>query len=762
MRRMIVRVDEQAHVWTVAVQTRGAGGDYIAVVEPYTLRAVDIGNDRRVPATPESRLPAVPVIDPMNEAKLHRMLCEGDIDEICGLLERIRTRTAEPNDVARYGRWLFECLLAPAWSAILDHPDVNRERAVEIALRWPADSADLHRLIWEAMRDSIGPLGGHPMYAVGITRLVPAEAPAIEKITWVPRVLFATSVGLSDPTIRPGAMFMGILHGLDARGRCRARAVHGVTVDKLTRVCESFAPDVVHLVAHGVLDDGRGKLMLAGEDGMEEAADATALVSALSAGVHRPLAVVLSACNSASPGEVVGDQDDPTDASPLAAQLVAAGIPIVSAVAGEISESACRQYTRRLSDAVHEGDPVVVAAARGRRVALVTTEAANQDIDWALPALFLAEELDPELPLVDSTQTDKTIALANDLDLRKEPVFVGRADILAAADRMVEPRAETGVIAVLADGATTRLGGTRLLREIGWRLLRDGHLPLFLGPYQKSKEPATGRDLIGEICCRAVQLTTAMDLPVFPPDAVVFELTSDKKQALLSKIEDAGPRSAQARGAVLAAIDEFKKRTTDLNSDALRGYLSEDLGTLAERARDWGAPFGQHSRAVLLCDDVDAWGPPGIAGQTGLECLLAMLRPTGLGSPNRPAPVVLTGSKSANGGGTIAEWERNTRPGFKFFTLGELAHDEALLGYQWVLLHPWTSRNDEIFARVYTATRAKAADWEAALGTVPKSPTNVEERLFSTAHALCAAHVCEANDDEGVWDTYKQQDFRVR
>jgi len=34
MRRMIVRVDEQAHVWTVAVQTRGAGGEYIAVVDP--------------------------------------------------------------------------------------------------------------------------------------------------------------------------------------------------------------------------------------------------------------------------------------------------------------------------------------------------------------------------------------------------------------------------------------------------------------------------------------------------------------------------------------------------------------------------------------------------------------------------------------------------------------------------------------------------------------------------------------------------------
>ena len=402
----------------------------------------------------------------------------------------------------------------------------------------------------------------------------------------------------------------------------------------------------------------------------------------------------------------------------------------------------------------------MVAATHGRRAALVTTEGANENIDWALPALFLAEDLDPQRRLVDSTPTDATIALANALDLRKEPVFIGRADILAAADRMMEAKAQTGVMAVLADGETDKLGGTRLLREIGWRLLRDGHLPLFLGPYSKASALATGRELIREITFRAVQLITEMKLSVFAPAAISFELPLAERQALHQEIEQAEPQTAMARGAVFTAIDDFQKRTANLNPAAMRGYLDDDLSMLVERVRDRGSPFGKHSRAVLLCDNVDAWGAPGTAGQSGLEFLLAMLSPSGLGPADRPVPVVFTGSKSANGGGAIAEWERNTRPGFRSFTLGQLAHDEALLGYQWVLLHPWTSMNDEIFARVYTAKRDKATDWEAALRRHDRKPTSVRQ-LFSNADMLSAARVCEANDDEGAWVTYKQ-DFGVR
>lgn len=744
MRRVVVRVDEQDG-WQVSVRVPGLGGALVDLVPPYRMDRIMIG-PRQVPITPPDRLPAA--------HEPHATLCAGDREAITELLSGIRSGSGKPDNVSRYGRWLFECLLAPAWPAICADQPVGGDGAVEIALRWPVDSCDLHRLVWEAMHDGIAPLAALANRVIAITRLVPAPVPDLQTITGIPRALFATSVKLTDPTIRPGAMFMGLLRGFDASGRCRARAVQAVSDEDLGRHCAEFVPDLVHIVAHGVLlDDGRGALMLRGDNGSEKETDATALMAALTTNGTRPKAVILSACNTGSAGE---SASDPTDAAPLAAELVAAGIPVVSAMAGEIGESACRLYTRRLADAVHEGQPVVAASAHGRRAALVANVAPSANIDWALPSLYLAEDLDPTQPMVDPTRANLLVKLANVLRLRQDPVFIGRQDILDMVDQAMDPTEEIGVVAVLSSGATSRLGGTRLLQEIGWRLLRAGHMPVLLGPYAKKPVQTTfPRGMVYEILRQIVTITEHLEVDPFVPYTLAETLGLAGYQAAVAKLADLGP--VPARGEIRADLIRFRDNESTMDAEQVRGLLAGDLATLAELVADYGEPFGPHTRVVLLCDDVHAWAPPISDTPSGLDCLLGMLSASGLGQLRRPVPVILTGSRTVDCGRVLEEWCSNTQPWLRVSSLGELAADEAVLGYQWVLLHPWTKKPIEDrgrFGHIYTGEPTKTCAWEEALREVGGRPTSVEGDLYLAAVVATKGAICRQDDDMQAWIDY--------
>ncbi|WP_238012358.1 CHAT domain-containing protein [Dactylosporangium sp. AC04546] len=725
MRRIIVEVSPSGPDWAVTARTAGDAGAGTPLGAGHTMEVFTAAG-RRLPMVPADRR------TPTGDALLDG-LCAGDAEAAAGVLRRLRTRQSTPADVVAYGRWLFECLLRPVWAAIGDDD-------AELALRWPVPEADLHRLVWESMRTEERPLAGLTERTVAITRLVPSPATKAGPVAGIPVALFATGMALADPTIRPGAMYMGLLQQLDVDGVCRARTEHGVTIDKLREACARHHPDVVHLVAHGrIAPDGRGELLLGG--GLEPC-DAEQLFQALAAG-RPPLAVMLSACNTASAGESAGaGSDDPTDVGPLAAQLVAAGVPIVSAMSGEISEPACRLYTRRLIHAVHCGASFVAASAHGRRAALLRKD--PEALDWALPALYLAEQLDPAARMVDEAVVRRLVGLARSLKLPGDPLHVGRGPILKTADEVVEGAA--GVLAVLAKDRIRSLGGTRLLREIGWRILRDGHLPLFIAGNGAAPGPQTARALVKAVLEQVHLLVDKLGLDPFP--LRMFQVARHPQPDL----------GAEARAdrllAVGQAIYELDDGAGPVPAPILRTALGADLDRLCdEAAARWGAPFGRHTRAVLLCDDAHRWATPD--AHTGLGLLLEMVDSFGLGSPHRPIPVILTGSRTEDAGSRLHTFAETAAVERRIQQLGELGRDDMLVGYQWVLLHPDRSAPDgDPRTRIYTVRDGQLNGYEMALDFVGSRPGKPDNAVHVVAARIPT--VFEPDNDEAAWHAYTQ------
>jgi len=111
---------------------------------------------------------------------------------------------------------------------------------------------------------------------VGIVRIIPlspaagagapAPAPAAPwvPIARIPRVLFAIGSRLTDPKVRPGAEFMGIMRHLERDGGSIYPSVlQEATRPVLAHALAAFRPDVVHFIGHGRrFPDGSVKLEL--------------------------------------------------------------------------------------------------------------------------------------------------------------------------------------------------------------------------------------------------------------------------------------------------------------------------------------------------------------------------------------------------------------------------------------------------------------------------------------------------------------------
>jgi hypothetical protein len=685
--RIVVTPLANSEGWTVAA------GD----LPSHEIRAHSIG-DVRVPVTDRT-----------------------DLEDLDSLLKQVAMREPRHGDAKRYGQWLFDCLLLPVWQEIRAIPAVEAAGGVELALNWPNSEADLHPLVWEAMHDGISPLAGLTDLLVAITRLVPSDAKEPPQIAQ-PRLLLAIGSPADDEVVSPGVILMGLTRSLEMAGLCATWFESNVTIGELGQLCKTFQPNIIHLVAHGDVDEkGRSVLKLRGDGDQNEPVNADRLVTAMTG--HGDLVMaVISACRTGS-----GSAHE--DTVPLAIDLVAGRIPIVVAMTGEVSEQSCRLYAKKMIEAVQNGQPIVEAAAQGRRAALTANPEPGDHLDWAMPALFMAESVRPEFELVDPRPARLVWDVAEKLGLRRNPVFIGRRAVLQAADNLLpedeNAKDKLGFVVAMCTGPMTDLGGTRLLREMGYRLLKQGHIPLFLGPYRSGFAPCDLRSFVVDLLTRALTFAEELELP--PP---LFTVIGAGTAQLVEGIDYT--RCWELLG-------EFKTGGGDLDPKTVRSQLRNDLNAMADAASKMDPPFGSHTRPVLLGDQAHTW-------LSMLDILIEITDAYGLGTRKERIPVVLTSSITEDRGAAMEQHYITNRgqPGYLFRDLKPLPIDEAVLGFQWVLLNPWLDPEDPVYAPARGADREPIVEFFRELHGLPAA---VAGRLYQTAASLVRAKLfVEAND----------------
>ena len=665
-----------------------------------------------------------------------------------GLAAAVNQGRASPAELKRYGLLLFEAafgaefwqrLIAVASAAPRPPALAGQHQGppyLELAIRGHAagDQAALQALRWEALHDgtrAVAAQGTAPgdgrasdsdarEVAVGIVRLVTSDelatagagappagaagaggAAAGLLIGRIPRVLFAVGSPLTDPGVRPAAELMGIMQDLDRDGG----SIHPKIVDAATRAAlrdalRAFQPDVLHLIGHGGrLPDGQVTVQFRPEPGAAGPADewltAEQLLGLFGAAGHVPRLVILSACQTAS-------ADDRVDAAPFAARLVAGGVPVVIAMAGDIADTACRVFTRALTYALGLGVPLGKAVLWGRRAAFYQRPG-FWSTDWALPTVFLAEHLPESARLVDPQNARAVRERVHLLGLAQAPVFYGRREFIDAMDRLLDGADPLNVLLAYTPDSKGSFGGERLLRQLGARALRLGVLPVLLGPFDQSP-PTSRRRLAREIKKSIQNVCALLGLPDPPPE----------------------PR-------VSAAADDPDADPFDL-ARAIRADLENLVAALPADDPGWSRSPGQ-PRAVLLCHRADGW-------LDVLDDLLGMLGPTGLHPGTLPLPVVVTGAdvdplKSTR----LRAW--SGKPWAKAAPLGRfpVAEDEDLLAYQWWLLNPPEHRP------VYAPRHRAPQEWGDLLRWIMQDCMYDEDKLYGFASRAAVFFTSEMDHD---------------
>lgn len=367
-------------------------------------------------------------------------------------------------------------------------------------------------------------------------------------------------------------------------------------------------------------------------------------------------------------------------------------------MAGDIADTACRVFTRALTQAIDQGMPLVRAVILGRRAAFYNRDSPDllESIDWMLPVLFLSERIPSATRLVDTAATTTAKERARRFDLVREPVFCGRAQFITAFDRLIDDSDALNVLVAHTDDQES-YGGMRLLRELGARAVRSGRVPVLLGP------------------CDKVAPTNRQEL-------------ADQFRDKLEEIRvNLGLANREVRAVAVAADPQAKPKHL---ARAIRSDLDELERDLPESDLVRNSP---HPRAVLLCHQVHRW-------LDALDDLLEMLGPQGLGPGEHPLPVVMTGADSDERGSQLREARLEKYNGatwIRFEPLGRFRSDdddpEDILAYQWWLLNPMGRHP------VFAPRRGSTNDWQGILRQHlgdKRKPLYDEPSLFGMAQAL--------------------------
>ncbi len=611
-----------------------------------------------------------------------------DAEAVAQVYRRITTRRPQAGEIRQFGSYLFHALLGPdIWDDIL--AQAGDAPVIELALLWTQEELALHRLNWEMMCDPRHTfLAAWPGKAVAITRLVAGTAAfTARQLNTPPRLLFVIGVELTDPQVSPGAEYLGLLRQLEAHsGDCaiHSRVIHRASPARLRQALAHFRPDVVHFISHGQFTQGQSYLVMELDEQEQNEAlrrrDVNHLLHHLKmeangAATYPPI-LMLSACYSGGAG-AQARMAGAHETAPLAAALVAGGIPIVVGMAGRISDLACRLFTRRFGLARVQGEPLVTARAQGRRAAFGEGLSPATSVDWAFPAVFLAQGVAPEYVPTPACAGLAVEEWITGYDIRDKLVFFGRTGAFEHYYHLFEGQGPT----VLALAGEKQIGKTRLLQEFTAQAIRDGHLPLLLwspvpGGQKFPRHPASfGLEILRRLLGLHLQ---------------IYGLDEPANSALVRLLAHTGGVDVDA----LANKFDFDRHIfwtellkrfeaiENVEAGSIRRAIQHDLAQLRQEAIARHEDFiDPEARLILLLDDVHMYG------QFVGTLLEELLGPYGLGTHENPIPVIFTYRPEAATQGYLKTIEN--KPWLRQFTLQPFSQEEDFLACQAVFLHPF-------------------------------------------------------------------------
>jgi hypothetical protein len=555
------------------------------------------------------------------------------IDEV---LVNIASGQPEDGDIARFGAYLHAVLFGAYWKTLQGEAG---GQPIELALRWPVSEWELTRLPWEMMHapDPDGDKYVPIAWNVPITRVVPSgHLPPGRRLHISPKVLFVVGADLNDVSIRPGAEFFTVWERLQQEGILfDFRILQRASSQQIEDEIESYQPSIVHFICHGDEDGRMGYLNLVSTDGsgkpVTDRRDASRVLDLLrmKAGTYPPV-VVLNSCYS---GTQIGPEAARVHA-PLAAALVEGGVPIVVGMGGRVSDLACRLFARRFYEALLKQQPVSEAAGEGRRAGMKHGSDPDRLVDWALPMLFLADELEPDvdIDLSEVQRVWKRAELAR--RIRREPnpaAFCDRLDVMEAQRKLLDPKDPLRVVVIEETDYVAhprfptksgKFGKTRVLREMAARTVMDGHLPCLLTFTEGDTRPRSARDLVRWLA-QAVRDTAKL---AGGDRGLDLELIK-----LLAVMAEERP-SSQLDQAVRSEYDSWRySADPELPSRVIAPALQLDLQALRDLGRT--GLESPHLQVMVLVDDIHQFD---VAARTFTE----LIGPDGLGDFGRPVPVV--------------------------------------------------------------------------------------------------------------------------
>lgn len=430
-----------------------------------------------------------------------------DAAEIRAAFGRIASGTPARGEVASFGRHLFHSLLGDAlWQAIRD---TAGDELIELALSFPASETDLHRLPWESMHSGTFFLSAEPGRLVAITRLIPGPGAEAATRTVEPRVLFVVGAPLTDPELKPGAEYLGLMRRLEASGLgLSSNLLLQASAERLREAILELRPSIVHFITHGAFSGGQAVLKMVDKDNPGKMKELTAAQLAgilleppedKADGWQGPAIVVLNACYS---GQVFGGSAGalPVDRKmkPLAAELVQRGIPLVVGMGGRVADRACRIFTRRFYETILQGDPIR-GIAQGRRAGHGEGTSPEDTLDWALPVLFL----DPAVTVgVDKDARQHDIlrqaaqSLSDYMD-HKPAAFCDRLSCMTDYQELVSTGKRARRVMVVYESfdpsrdRKLKYGRTWLLEQLALQAIQNGHAPVLLKLEEGDEPPET-------------------------------------------------------------------------------------------------------------------------------------------------------------------------------------------------------------------------------------------------------------------------------